>query len=684
MFAKVVNSWATHFRRECRAPVGRPGVTTYATLNKSSTDQRRDLHLHDSFQVVKNEFGKYPPLLQSFGQLFIMQLGPFAPACRKGTFLPMRCLLKSIFVLVMLAATCTGSETILLETEGFDNYGGWVLDQQSLPVIGSSYMLAHGLGTPVEDATTTVEVDESGDYKIWARTKDWVAQFDATDPPGKFEILIDGKSTGRILGTKGKDWSWHSAGTVTLPKGKVTVALKDLTGFEGRCDAIILSNDPNFQPPEGDALARWRTEKLGLERVSDKGEFDMVVVGGGVAGCCAAISAARLGLSVALIQDRPVLGGNSSSEIRVHIMGHIYQQPYPVLGEIVDRLNSYPKSSPGKKEWFGDDQKLKLVLAEKNISLFLNEHVDKVLTENNKIVAVEARNTKTNRRSIFHGRWFVDSTGDGTVGFLAGADFEITEKGHLGNSNMFTHEDLGGPVSFPECPWAVQVGDKQFPKNIKEMGNWRWESGFDDDTIYDAETIRDNNFRGMYGVFSYLKNHTDLIPNRKLTWAAYVSGKRESRRLMGDIVLTGEEILEQKPFPDACVTTTWTIDLHYPNEKYIDLSPESPFLSYAKHTKLKAPYPIPYRCFYSRNIDNLFMAGRDISVTHEALGTVRVMGTCGMMGEVVGRAASLCKKYDCQPRVVYEKHLDELKSLFKKQLFTDNYESPASKRASKR
>jgi FAD-dependent oxidoreductase family protein/putative NAD(P)-binding protein len=595
----------------------------------------------------------------------------------------MRCFLKSILTLLLFAAGCLGAETVLLETEGFENYGGWVLDQQSLPVIGSSYMLAHGLGIPVDNANTTVGIGEAGDYKIWGRTKDWVAQFDATGAPGKFEILIDGKSTGTTLGTKGKDWSWHCAGTVTLPKGKVTIGLKDLTGFEGRCDAIVLSNDPNFQPPEGSELARWRTEKLGLDRVGDKGEFDMVVVGGGVAGCCAAISAARLGLEVALIQDRGVLGGNSSSEIQVHIMGHIYQQPYPVLGEIVDRLNSYPKSSPGKKEWFGDEQKLKLVQAEKNILLFLNEHVDKVLTDGGKIVAVEARNTKTNRRSIFRGRWFVDSTGDGTVGFLAGADFETTQKGHMGNSNMFTHDDTGQGVSFPECPWAVQVGDKDVPKYIKQMGHWNWESGFDRDTIYDAEAIRDNNFRGMYGVFSYLKNHTNLIPNRKLTWAAYVSGRRESRRLLGDIVLTEEEILEQKPFPDASVTTTWTIDLHYPKEKYIPLNPERPFLSYAKHKKLKAPYPIPYRCLYSRNIDNLFMAGRDISVTHEALGTVRVMGTCGMMGEVVGRAASLCKKFDCDPRAVYEKHLAELKSLFKKRLYTDNYESPASKRASK-
>ncbi len=151
-----------------------------------------------------------------------------------------------------------------------------------------------------------------------------------------------------------------------------------------------------------------------------------------------------------------------------------------------------------------------------------------------------------------------------------------------------------------------------------------------------------------------------------LTWVAFVGGPRESRRLMGDVVLTEDDIVAKRDFPDGCVPSTWSIDLHYPKEQYATKFPDNPFISKAVHGKgvdRSYGYPVPYRCFYSRNIDNLFMAGRCISVTHEALGTVRVMKTCGMMGEVVGKAASICALHDCNPRDVYEDHLDDLLKL---------------------
>jgi len=156
--------------------------------------------------------------------------------------------------------------------------------------------------------------------------------------------------------------------------------------------------------------------------------------------------------------------------------------------------------------------------------------------------------------------------------------------------------------------------------------------------------------------------------NAVLTWVAYIAGPRESRRLLGDVILTREDIVQKRMFPDGCVPSTWSIDLHYPNPKYAKKYPDNPFISYAKFDPCvdrRFGYPIPYRCFYSRNVPNLFMAGRCISVTHEALGTVRVMKTCGMMGEVVGKAASLCVLHDCTPRDVYQKYLDELFALLK-------------------
>jgi hypothetical protein len=155
------------------------------------------------------------------------------------------------------------------------------------------------------------------------------------------------------------------------------------------------------------------------------------------------------------------------------------------------------------------------------------------------------------------------------------------------------------------------------------------------------------------------------LPNHKLNWAAYIAGPRESRRLVGDVLLGKTDVVAGKTWPDACVPCTWSMDLHLPNKVYEKGFEGDAFISKAHYTNFKKPYWLPYRCLYSRNVANLFMAGRDVSVTHEALGTVRVMRTCGMMGEVVGMAASICKKRETTPRGVYENYLDELKKLMK-------------------
>jgi hypothetical protein len=352
---------------------------------------------------------------------------------------------------------------------------------------------------------------------------------------------------------------------------------------------------------------------------------------------------------------------------------------------------------------YEDDKRLALARSEPNLKLFLNHRVNEVVSSKRggTLKAVIAQDTKSGGRLLFHARWFADCTGDGTVGCLAGADFDVAEKQHMGPSNLWNVEDKGKPESFPSCvcedtnalsmkiedtksasafprcPWAVDLRDKPFPGRgpseaakgkdpLLRLGGWFWESGFDRDPIADVELMRDLNFRAMYGAWDTLKNVDRLYPNHKLKWAAYIAGKRESRRLLGDVVLTANDIQSGKRFKDGAFPCTWSIDLHTPHPKYRAGHEGNEFISTftsGKAYSYEKPYWAPYRCLYSRNVSNLFMAGRDISVTHEALGAVRVMRTGGAMGEIVGMAASICKKNDCNPRDVYTKHLAELESL---------------------
>jgi FAD dependent oxidoreductase/Pyridine nucleotide-disulphide oxidoreductase len=562
-------------------------------------------------------------------------------------------------------------QQVLLETEGFSDHGGWVLDTQFITKMGSPYLLAHGLGKPVADATTEVKFPKTGQYHVYVRTKDWVARWQATGQPGRFEIHVDGKPLSKTFGTEGADWFWQDGGTVNIENATAKISLHDLTGFDGRCDAILFSKESTPPPNTSDILPAWRRQLLGLsEKPADKSGYDLVVVGGGYAGMGAAISAARTGCKVALIQDRPVLGGNGSSEVRVWAMGLIRRGKYPRIGEIIEEFCDHATKSPGTYEEFGDAQKEAIVRAEANIDLFLNHHAFKVDMDRGQIAAVHAFDTKSGQQTRFAGRYFVDCTGHGTIGFLANADYEMEEKGRMGMSNMWAWAEADMPVSFPETPWALDLTMEDFPYPRDFHGQWFWESGYDKDPLGDAEGIRDWNFRAVYGAFNAMKNRdgAEDHKNAMLTWMAYIGGPRESRRLMGDIVLTQDDIVEKREFKDGCVPSTWSIDLHYPKEQYAAKFPDNPFISIAVHDRRidrDYGYPVPYRCFYSRNVNNLFMTGRNISVTHEALGTTRVMKTCGMMGEVVGKAASVCVLHNCLPRDVYENYWDEMDELLK-------------------
>lgn len=586
-----------------------------------------------------------------------------------------------LIVLLLLALQVSAQDHVFVETESFENKGGWVIDQQSFVVIGSSYLMAHGMGRPVKDATTTVRFPKKGKYQIWVRTKDW-APF--PKGPGKFQVALNGKPLNTVFGESGSDtWKWYYGGETDIQSEQVTMALHDLTGFNGRCDAILFTNAPKFTPPDGaEALTAFRNKQLNLTgKTADAGQFDLVVVGGGIAGTCAAISAARLGLKVALIQDRPVLGGNNSSEIRVHLRGDVDKNHYPKLGRIVREMdNGDPGNGHPEGKEYGDDRKIAIVKGERNITLFLNTHVHKVEKEGDRIVAVVGRDIATNAETRFRGTYFSDCTGDGTVGHLAGAQYRFgreskaetgeslaSEKADdftLGTSNLWASLERDTVSSFPETPWAIQFSDEYHIDEAR--ADWQWETGFGNfNTITDAEKIRDHNLRAIFGNWSYLKNNKQAkYGKRELAWVAYIGGKRESRRLIGDHILNQMDIQEGKQHPDGTVTATWTIDLHFPDERNKKYFEGQEFFAGTKHIKV-APYTIPYRCLYSKNISNLFMAGRNISTTHVAFGSTRVMRTCGMMGEVVGMAAYLSKKHNTTPRGVYQTHLPELMAIIK-------------------
>lgn len=577
---------------------------------------------------------------------------------------------------ILLAALPLHAETVLVEAEQFTEKGGWEVDTQFIESMGSPYLIAHGLGKPVADASTEIEISQAGKYRVWVRTLDWSERLGRAEGAGSFELHLNGKKLGGELGTGPAEWTWQAVGEADLKPGKTRLALKDLTGFNGRVDAVLLSSDPDLTPP-ADVLLEQRTGwkfRGSAGPVEAAGDFDLVVIGGGYGGLGAAISAARMGAKVALVQNRMVLGGNGSSEIRVWAKGDMPPSEYP-LADIIREIQDQAKASPAPAEQFVDDKKERVVRAEKNITLFLGHHAYGLEMKGGAIASAKVLEVESGRVKRINGKFFADCTGHGFIGQWAGADTTMTEKGRMGMSNMWMWENTAGPTDFPARDWMLKLGDNDFPYPRRGHAEWFWESGFDKHPIDELEITRDWNLVASYSAWSAIKNHgahaardPDGHAKAALSWLAYIGGTRETQQILGDVILTGDDIRTQKEFPDATVRTTWSIDLHYPEEKYKSALPEHPFIAravYGKGVDRTTGYPIPYRCFYSRNIPNLFMAGRNISVNRDALGTIRVMKTIGMMGVTVGRAAALCVARDCTPREIFTDHLDEAKSLWR-------------------
>ncbi|MBM3334839.1 FAD-dependent oxidoreductase, partial [Candidatus Sumerlaeota bacterium] len=581
----------------------------------------------------------------------------------------------------LFISSAAAESTIWLEAEQFDQRGGWVNDSQFIDQMGSPYLIANGLGKPVADAVKTVTIANAGRYRLWVRTKDWAPEHH----PGRFAILLGDRAADHVFGASGKTgWQWEDGGAHEL-SGTVKVGLRDLTGYYGRCDVIVLCDDLNWTPPQDkDAIARLREQFGAVSRtVKTIGEYDVVVVGGGLAGCMAAVSAARMGAHTALIQDRPVLGGNASVEVLVPPVG---ARPEDKLGldpretGLVEEIRTAGDQRTAEARVYSGRLD-RLVRAEPNLDLWLNTHAEGVeMKSADTIGAVTAVDVNSGQRMRFGGRTFVDCTGDGVIGVEAGAEFrhgreprsmynesmapEVGDNQTMGNSLKYVSEETSAPQQFEAPPWAMKFDscDKFPPRRHPPLGGdigWQWmiELGGTRNTYLDAEEIRDDLLRLIYGLWDHVKNHCaeqrQKAANHRLVWVEYVAGKRESRRLIGDYVLTENDIAGQTLFPDRVAYGGWGADDHFPEGFFYSGLP-------SQHLYRGVLFSIPYRSLYSRNIQNLLMAGRNISASHIALGATRVMLTCAVIGQSAGTAAAMCVEHNARARGIHGKYLTQL------------------------
>jgi hypothetical protein len=551
---------------------------------------------------------------------------------------------------------CRGAVQVLVEAEAFSNKGGWVVDPQFVQQMGSPFLLAHGGGKPVADASTVVTFPETGIYQVWVRTRDWVP--DHPDNPGQFKLVVNGAELPTVFGVQSGGWDWQDGGSISVSSSSVTVALKDLTGFDGRCDAIAFIKGDGPKPPSsGLALSSWRSAVLGEAPVPGQSQsFDCVIVGGGMAGCSAALAAARSGVRVALIHDRPVLGGNASQEIRVATRGEI-------RNAIVDEIDTFSLNNRDARTVAADAARAATLQAETNLTLVMPWRAYAAGTNaTGRLAYVDARHISTGERCRFTAKTFIDCTGDGWIGYWAGADYRVgreassefgesrapttADRMTMGNSLMWVTTNTGSPVAFPTTPMSMAWATAVAGARADTGGDWNWEYGMQLDTIEDAEQIRDHLLRAIYGNFFNAKQNA-ANTNLDFSFLPFIAGKRESRRLMGDYIVTQPDVVNGVYFEDAVGTSTWGIDLHYPTS--------TSYLSTYTSTSVSKWY-YPFRSLYSRNVPNLLMAGRCISVSHVGLGSPRVQNTTAQMGVAVGYAAALCKEYGFEPRDIYRSH----------------------------
>lgn len=431
--------------------------------------------------------------------------------------------------------------------------------------------------------------------------------------------------------------------------------------------------------------------------------YEVVVVGGGMAGVCAAIAAARKGVKTALIQNRSMFGGNASSEIRMHIVGassHGAKKNLAETGILLEILLENKRRNPYASFPVFDSIIWEKVHFQENLDSYLNTNMDNVVMDGKRIKAIVCHQNSTETEFVFYGTIFVDATGHGTLSTMGGAAgrmgsesrYEFQEpdapeqpnKDTQGNTILFSAVDRGEPVKFIRPEWANQYTEEDL--KYREHGNsissheeggkltkfeegsgrlphfsnvdsgywWIELGGQYDDIIREGEEIRDELLKCVYGVWDHLKNVGDHgVENLDLDWVGIVPGYRESRRIEGDYLLNENDVLQNRIFPDAVAYGGWQMDEHVRGGiRDTDKLP-------SRILNFDGCYTIPWRCYYTRDLDNVMLAGRDISTSKMAFGSTRVMGTCAVGGQAVGTAAAMAVKYGCSPREIGE-HIGEL------------------------
>ena len=437
-------------------------------------------------------------------------------------------------------------------------------------------------------------------------------------------------------------------------------------------------------------------------------EYDVVVIGGGMSGICAALAAARHGARTALVHDRHVLGGNASSEIRMHICGASENLAKPDLEES-GILHEIMLDNKSRNDYYNfsiwDMVLFSTVKRQKNLTVYLSTAMESCeMGEGSTIRSIDAYQLTTETHWKISGKVFIDCTGNATLGYYAEAEFRTGSEGRdefgepdapgqpnkerMGNTLLFKAVDRGHPVAFKKPDFARTFTEEElkyrthsavhgaqikgevdkayvrmtsFSTSSVDYGYWWIElPGETDDIIDEYEQIRDELVSCIYGIWDHLKNGGDHgAENYDLEWVGMLPGSREGRRLIGDYILNENDILSNRQFEDAVAHGGWPMDIHTAKGLYDFDELPSRVISF------DGAYTIPYRSYYSKNISNLMMAGRDISASKMAMGSTRVMGTCAVGGQAVGTAAALCIKYDCDPRGAQE-HMRELQQMLLK------------------